>query len=208
MQSMRTSWNENHAVLRGTAAAEPVFSHTNHGVDFFLFPLTVPRLSGAEDRINVVAPAPLLEGSPLSPGGWVEVTGEVRTFNNRTGPGSRLVITLLARTLAETEEPPCNQLTLTGVLCKPPILRRTPLGRTICDLMLAVPRRYGRTDYLPVIAWGQLAQQVRSLSTGARICLEGRLQSRIYQKVTESGTEERVAYEVSMMRLESQHEDL
>ena len=151
---MRTSWNENHAVLRGTAAAEPVFSHTNHGVDFFLFPLIVPRLSGAEDRLNVVAPAPLLAGFPLIPGRQVEVAGEVRTFNNRTGPGSRLVITLLARTLTETEEAPCNQLTLSGVLCKPPILRRTPLGREICDLMLAVNRRYGRADYLPCIAWG------------------------------------------------------
>ena len=189
MQSMRTSWNENHAVLRGTAAAEPVFSHTNHGVDFFLFPLTVPRLSGAEDRINVVAPAPLLEGSPLSPGGWVEVTGEVRTFNNRTGPGSRLVITLLARTLAETEEPPCNQLTLTGVLCKPPILRRTPLGREICDLMLAVNRRYGRADYLPCIAWGALAQRCAGLTVGDGVALEGRLQSRIYQKVIDGVTQ-------------------
>ncbi len=201
MQSMRTSWNENHAVLRGTAAAEPVFSHTNHGVDFFLFPLTVPRLSGAEDRINVVAPAPLLEGSPLSPGGWVEVTGEVRTFNNRTGPGSRLVITLLARTLAETEEPPCNQLTLTGVLCKPPILRRTPLGREICDLMLAVNRRYGRADYLPCIAWGALAQRCAGLTVGDGVALEGRLQSRIYQKVIDGVTQERTAFEVSVTTL-------
>ena len=163
---MRTSWTENHAVLRGTAAAEPVFSHTNHGVDFFLFPLTVPRLSGAEDRLNVVAPAPLLADFPLTPGRRVEVAGEVRTFNNRTGPGSRLVITLLARALTETEEPPCNQLTLSGVLCKPPILRRTPLGREICDLMLAVNRRYGRADYLPCIAWGALAQRCAGLAVG------------------------------------------
>ena len=198
---MRTSWNENHAVLRGTAAAEPVFSHTNHGVDFFLFPLIVPRLSGAEDRLNVVAPAPLLAGFPLIPGRQVEVAGEVRTFNNRTGPGSRLVITLLARTLTETEEPPCNQLTLSGVLCKPPILRRTPLGREICDLMLAVNRRYGRADYLPCIAWGALAQRCAGLAVGDGVALEGRLQSRLYQKVVEGAVQERTAFEVSVTTL-------
>ena len=198
---MRTSWNENHAVLRGTAAAEPVFSHTNHGVDFFLFPLIVPRLSGAEDRLNVVAPAPLLAGFPLIPGRQVEVAGEVRTFNNRTGPGSRLVITLLARTLTETEEPPCNQLTLSGVLCKPPILRRTPLGREICDLMLAVNRRYGRADYLPCIAWGALAQRCAGLAVGDSVALEGRLQSRLYQKVVEGAVQERTAFEVSVTTL-------
>ena len=194
---MRTSWNENHAVLRGTAAAEPVFSHTNHGVDFFLFPLTVPRLSGAEDRLNVVAPAPLLAGFPLTPGR----AGEVRTFNNRTGPGSRLVITLLARALTETEEAPCNQLTLSGVLCKPPILRRTPLGREICDLMLAVNRRYGRADYLPCIAWGALAQRCAGLAVGDGVALEGRLQSRLYQKVVEGAVQERTAFEVSVTTL-------
>ena len=199
---MRTSWNENHAVLRGTAAAEAVFSHTNHGVDFFRFPLAVPRLSGVEDRLNVVAPAALLADFPLAPGRRVEVTGEVRTFNNRAGPGSRLVITLLARTLTETEEPPCNQLTLSGVLCKPPVLRRTPLGREICDLLLAVNRRYGRADYLPCIAWGALAQRCAGLAVGDGVALEGRLQSRLYQKTTAEGTvQERTAFEVSATTL-------
>ena len=198
---MRTSWNENHAVLRGTAAAEPVFSHTNHGVDFFVFPLSVPRLSGTEDRLNVVVPQPLLAECPPTPGRQLEVTGEVRTFNNRTGPGSRLVIPLLARALSDTEEPPCNQLTLSGVLCKPPVLRRTPLGREICDLMLAVNRRYGRADYLPCIAWGALAQRCGGLSVGDCVELEGRLQSRLYQKVVGGVTQERTAFEVSVTTL-------
>ena len=198
---MRTSWNENHAVLRGTAAAEPVFSHTNHGVDFFVFPLSVPRLSGTEDRLNVVVPQPLLTECPPTSGRRLEVMGEVRTFNNRTGPGSRLVITLLARALSDTEEPPCNQLTLSGVLCKPPVLRRTPLGREICDLMLAVNRRYGRADYLPCIAWGALAQRCGGLAVGDCVELEGRLQSRLYQKVVGGVTQERTAFEVSVTTL-------
>ena len=198
---MRTSWNENRAVLRGTAAAEPVPSHTSHGTRFFVFPLSVPRLSGAEDRLNVVVPQPLLAGLPPLPGRTVEVTGEVRTFNNRTGPGSRLVITLLARSLAETEEPPCNQLSLSGVLCKPPVLRRTPLGREICDLMLAVNRRYGRADYLPCIAWGALAQRCAGLAVGDGVELEGRLQSRVYQKLVDGVPQDRTAFEVSVTTL-------
>ena len=129
------------------------------------------------------------------------MSGEVRSFNNRSGVGSRLVITVLAREIRPGLGEPCNHIALAGTLCKPPILRRTPLGRQICDLMLAVPRRYGRADYLPVIAWGQLAVRSGALAVGDPLALEGRVQSRIYHKVTDQGTEARVAYEVSIMRL-------
>ena len=199
---MQTSWNENHAALRGTVDALPAFSHENHGVAYQVFPLAVPRLSGTVDRLNVVAARPLLERRPLTPGDRVEVQGEVRSFNNRTGPGSRLVITLFARSVAPTREEPANQLTLAGVLCKPPILRRTPLGREICDLMLAVNRKYGRADYLPCIAWGALARRCGGLEVGDGLRLEGRLQSRIYQKVVEGVVQDRTAFEISVMRLE------
>ena len=147
---MQTGWNENRALLCGTVAGEPVLSHENHGVSYDVFPLSVPRLSGAEDRLNVVAARPLLTDCPLAPGDRVEVQGEVRSFNNRTGPGSRLVITLFARSLSPTRAEPANCLELSGVLCKPPILRRTPLGREICDLMLAVNRKYGLPITCPV----------------------------------------------------------
>ena len=199
---MQTCWNENHAALRGTVDALPAFSHENHGVAYQVFPLAVPRLSGTVDRLNVVAARPLLERRPLTPGDRVEVQGEVRSFNNRTGPGSRLVITLFARSVAPTEEEPANHLELSGVLCKPPILRRTPLGREICDLMLAVNRKYGRADYLPCIAWGALARRCGGLEVGDGLRLEGRLQSRIYQKVVEGVVQDRTAFEISVMRLE------
>ena len=199
---MQTCWNENHAALRGTVDALPVFSHENHGVEYQVFPLAVPRLSGTVDRLNVVAARPLLERRPLTPGDRVEVQGEVRSFNNRTGPGSRLVITLFARSVAPTREEPANQLTLAGVLCKLPILRRTPLGREICDLMLAVNRKYGRADSLPCIAWGALARRCGGLEVGDGLRLEGRLQSRIYQKVVEGVVQDRTAFEISVMRLE------
>lgn len=199
---MQTGWNENRALLCGTVAGEPVLSHENHGVSYDVFPLSVPRLSGAEDRLNVVAARPLLTDCPLAPGDRVGVQGEVRSFNNRTGPGSRLVITLFARSLSPTRAEPANCLELSGVLCKPPILRRTPLGREICDLMLAVNRKYGRADYLPCIAWGTLAQRCGGLHVGDGVKLEGRLQSRSYQKVVDGVTQDRTAFEVSVMHLE------
>ena len=199
---MQTGWNENRALLRGTAAGSPVFSHENHGVAYDLFPLSVQRLSGAADRLNVVLPRSLLTACPVYEGLPLEVQGEVRSFNNRSGSGSRLVITVLARELAPTAEKPANHLALAGALCKPPILRRTPLGREICDLMLAVNRRYGRTDYLPCIAWGSLARRCAELAPGNRVELEGRLQSRVYTKRLGETSEERTAFEVSVSVLE------
>ena len=177
---MRTDWNENRALLRGTVLAAPELSHETHGVVYERFPLAVRRLSGSEDRINVLAARALLEACPVAPGAELEVEGEVRSFNNKSGYGSRLVITLHARALRPGEGGHENRLVLAGSLCKPPVFRRTPLGREICDLMLAVNRRYGRADYLPCIAWGALARCCAQLSVGDGVRLEGRLQSRGY----------------------------
>lgn len=200
---MQTDWNENHALLRGFAATAPVFSHENHGVSYHIFSLAVPRLSGAEDRLNVILSQSQLAQFPIAPGAPVEVQGEVRSFNNRTGPGSRLVITTFARSLSPwSQDEPANSLILAGTLCKLPTFRRTPLGREICDLMLAVNRRYGRADYLPCIAWGGLARRCAALTVGDGIRLEGRLQSRTYQKIVEGQSQERTAFEISVMRLE------
>lgn len=165
---MQTLWNENRAVLRGTAAAAPSLSHENHGTAYYTFPLSVLRLSGSEDRLNIIAALPLLEACPVEPGTQLELEGEVRSFNNKSGQGSRLVITFFARTLRPGQGEHRNELCLAGVLCKPPVLRRTPLGRDICDLMLAVNRRYGRADYLPCIAWGGPGPAVRRTGGGGR----------------------------------------
>jgi len=198
---MQTQRNENRAVLRGTAAAEPAPSHENHGVRYWTFPLAVRRLSGSEDTLNVVAAETLLADCPVRAGQEIEVEGEVRSFNNKSGAGSRLVITLYAKTLAPAEGEHRNELVLAGVLCKPPVFRRTPLGREICDLMLAVNRRYGRADYLPCIAWGAVAEKCGAMGVGDPLRLEGRLQSRGYTKVIDGTPQERTAFEVSVMRL-------
>ena len=188
--------------LHGRVEELPTLSHVNHGVAFHRFSLRVARLSGAEDLINVVAPQELLSRCPpLEPGQELTVTGEVRTFNNRSGEGRRLIISTFARELRPERGEEENHLELSGTLCKPPSLRFTPLGRTICDMILAVNRRYGRADYLPCIAWGSLAHRCGELSVGDPVQLNGRLQSRVYTKALEDRVEERTAFEVSVMSL-------
>ena len=190
---------ENRVILRGTVAGDAVLSHQVHGIDFYRFPLAVPRLSGREDVLNILCPGPA--AALPAAGDYVEVTGQVRSFNNRSGVGSRLVITVLARTVMPGIGEPCNQVTLQGALCKPPVLRQTPLGRDICDLLLAVNRRYRRADYLPCIAWGALALQCGRMGTGDPLRLEGRLQSRLYHKTIGETVQERTAFEISIASL-------
>lgn len=194
-----TTQTRNEVLLEGTALETPSLSHENHSTRFYRFALQVPRLSGQVDILPVLLPESQL--SQVTEGADIRVQGQLRSFNNRSGVGSRLVLTVYAQHLSPGLDEPHNQILLTGTLCKPPVFRRTPLGRSICDLMLAVPRRYGRADYLPVIAWGQLAVRAGRLQVGDPLALEGRVQSRTYHKVTDLGTEERVAYEVSMMHL-------
>ena len=192
--------NFNRVRLCGRAAGEPELSHINHGESFYRFPLSVERLSGQEDRLPVILPRPLLEAHPVHTGDVLTLTGQLRSFNNRSGQGPRLVVSVFAQTLQPGGEGPVNRIRLSGVICKPPTLRCTPLGREICDIILAVNRRYGRADYLPLIAWGTVARQTSILAVGARLTVEGRIQSRTYTKNLETGPQERVAYEVSVMR--------
>ncbi len=199
---MRMEWNANHINLVGTVGGTAEFSHENHGNTYFRFPLRVCRLSGVEDVLNVVAEQALLESECLQLGETLAVEGEVRSYNNRSGTGSKLVITVFARDMQRSREAHRNDLTLAGVLCRPPVLRRTPLGREICDMLLAVNRRYGRADYLPCIAWGGLAAWCSQLEVGDGLKLNGRLQSREYTKEIDGRRECRTAYEVSVMSLE------
>ncbi len=191
--------------LRGRLAAAPAFSHSNHGVEYLLLPLSVRRLSGAEDRLNVVAAREQLSGLVLEVDSTLAVRGEVRTFNNRSGVGSRLVVSVFAKELSQEEGEDENRLELSGTLCKSPVLRTTPLGRTICDMILAINRRYGRADYLPCIAWGSLAYRCGSMGVGDRLSLEGRLQSRVYTKEINGQLQERTAFEVSVMSLRPEY---
>ena len=199
---------ENEIMLHGRLALAPRMSHANHGETFYIFPLRVRRLSGAEDRLNVVAGERLLKLCPVDEGDEVTVQGQVRSFNDRSADKNRLVITAFARQMRKEHGPDENHLRLAGVLCKPPSFRRTPLGRDICDMMLAVNRNYGRADYLPCISWGALAYRCARLGVGDPVTLEGRLQSRTYTKRMEDREELRTAFEVSVMTMEGEERGL
>ena len=195
-------YTANRVLLRVTLAELPAFSHENHDKRFYRFILEVERLSGALDLLPVIVSEDVLCAMDLSGGSMLEVTGQVRSFNSRAETGRRLIISVYADTLTALEGEPANDVTLTGVVCKEPVYRRTPLGREICDVMLAVNRPYRRTDYIPCIFWGRTAETMRDAKVGQTVSLTGRLQSREYVKVLPDGSQRRTAYEVSAITAE------
>ena len=185
--------------LTGTALQSPEYSHENRRERFFKFPLRIFRLSGYCDELMILLSEKQMECCGICTGKRLHVEGQLRSYNNKSGVGSRLVLAIFAQNICVSDEEDCNLVYLSGALCKPPLCRSTPLGRNICDIMLAVNRRYGRADYIPCIAWGALAREIGMLAVGEYIAFEGRMQSRIYHKNTPEGVEARVAYEVSVM---------
>ena len=198
----------NHITLRGTLASLPQFSHENHGRRFFRFLLEVPRLSGTVDMLPVIAEEGILNSFGLSDGEMLTVAGQVRSHNVRNDGKRHLLIFVFANAIICEDGEPINDCVLEGPICREPTYRRTPLGREICDVMLAVPRAFKRADYLPCILWGRTALEVSRCHTRDRVQICGRLQSRSYTKVTENGSEERTAYEISALTAEILEEGL
>ena len=190
---------ENQITLRGQLLSFPHFSHEIHNKKFFRFTLEVARLSGAVDLLPVVADETILNSLDLSGGEMLTIYGQVRSHNLKTDGIRRLLVFVFAQSIVCEDGPPINDCTVEGVLCREPVYRRTPLGREICDVMLAVPRAFRRADYLPCILWGRTAYEISQCHTRDRIHIEGRLQSRIYTKLTEDGPQERTAYEISAL---------
>lgn len=198
----------NAITLRGTLCGLPELSHENHGKKFYRFCLDVPRLSGAVDTLPVVAEEAVLNQIDLSAGEMLTVTGQVRSHNQRTDGVRHLLIFVFASSVVAEDGDPINDVTIEGPLCREPTYRLTPLGREICDAMLAVPRAFHRADYLPCILWGRIAQMVSECHTRDIISIQGRLQSRIYTKMIEDGPQERTAYEISALTAEIVEENM
>lgn len=192
----------NTITLRGNLCQLPVFSHENHGRRFWRFSLEVPRLSGAVDTLPVIAEEQLVYAIDPTAGSMLTVSGQIRSHNQRSDTGRHLLIFVFATAITAEDGEPINDVILEGPLCKEPTYRRTPLGRQICDAMLAVPRAFRRADYLPCILWGRTAQEVSTCHVRDRVRIYGRLQSRIYTKLTEEGAFERTAYEISALQAE------
>lgn len=185
--------------LRGELVSIPEFSHENHGKLFYRFELDIPRLSGTVDTLPVITEASLLEDMDLSGGDMIAITGQIRSHNIRTDDSRHLLIFVFASTITVESGEPVNHVLLEGPLCREPNYRCTPLGREICDVMLAVKRGFRRADYIPCILWGRTAQEISACHTRDQIRICGRLQSRRYTKKTLDGTIERIAYEVSAL---------
>ena len=190
--------------LRGEICQNLQFGHELFGEQFYTTTLRVPRLSGAEDFLPITLSERLLLSEPLTAGSMLSLEGQLRSYNKVIEGSGRLLITAFAQRILnsdEDEENP-NRVQLTGALCKPPSYRTTPFGREIADLMLAVNRSYGKSDYIPCITWGRTARYAANLHIGDKVQLVGRFQSRAYQKQLPDGTTlNKVAYEVSVSRL-------
>lgn len=195
----------NRIVAAGCLEGTPVLSHEVMNEPFYTGTLLVRRLSGAVDRLPVTIPGKLLACLPPVEGQLLTMTGQVRSYNKVIDGTGRLMVTLFAQNISVTQDSDTlNKVSLVGALCKPPIYRSTPFGREICDMMLAVNRAFGKSDYIPCIAWGRNAQYAARFNVGDKISLTGRLQSREYQKLLENGEYmTRNAYEVSAFTLES-----
>ena len=195
--------------LRGHICESLQFGHELFGEQFYVTTLRVPRLSGAEDLLPITLSERLLMDAPLTVGNEICLEGQLRSYNKVVEGAGRLLITAFAQRLTDcdNEENP-NSVRLSGALCKPPSYRTTPFGREIADLMLAVNRSYGKSDYIPCITWGRTARYAASLKIGDKVQLVGRFQSRNYQKQMPDGSMLcKVAYEVSVSRLNDMKEE-
>lgn len=196
--------------LRGQITQNLEFGHELYGEQFYVTTLRVPRLSGAEDFLPITLSERLLLDEPITAGSNLCLEGQLRSYNKVIEGSGRLLITAFGQRLIncdeDTENP--NRVQLTGALCKSPSYRTTPFGREIADLMLAVNRSYGKSDYIPCIAWGRTARYASNLKVGDKVQLVGRFQSRAYQKQMPDGTTlNKVAYEVSISRLSALKEE-
>ena len=210
---METNYSENNQlVLVGKVTSDKRFSHEIYGEKFYIFDLSVPRLSGNADIIPITISERLLVERDIAVGDNIVIEGQFRSYNSYENEKNKLILTVFAKEIRfnqeeeefqPTKENVSNEVILTGYICKKPIYRKTPFGREIADLLLAVNRAYNKSDYIPCIAWGRNARFCENVPVGTEIRIVGRVQSRQYEKKYEDGTSEiKVAYEVSIASLE------
>ena len=195
----------NMAHICGEVIDRPKLSHKTYGEAFYIFKMGVNRNSGYQDQINMMVSERTLALDEIEVGNWLHIQGQVRTYNEEVEGRNHLNIVVFVRdfTYCTDDEPWINDIFLEGYLCKTPLARTSPLGRRICDMMLAVNRMYNKSDYIPCIAWGRNAVYSSSLDVGDKIAIRGRLQSREYKKREEDGSVTvKTAFEVTVTQLE------
>lgn len=200
-------FENNQVSIVGEVVSEFVYSHEVFGESFYMVELSVSRLSDSNDVIPVMVSERLMDVTGSYKGKFAHIIGQFRSYNRHEESRNRLVLSVFAREIRLEEEPDesvkPNYIFLDGYVCKPPIYRKTPLGREIADVLLAVNRPYGKSDYIPCICWGRNARFAEGFTVGGHVQLWGRIQSREYQKkLSETEFEKRIAYEVSVSKLE------
>ncbi len=191
-----TLYDTNQLHVSGFLKDDPVKSHVAYGEEFLSFDIMCRRLSGTYDQLPVLAPAGM--AGALRAGANYGIMGQLRSYNEYSETGTHLRLKIFAKKIMEVQKTDLNTVILEGHVCKDPVYRITPFGREIADLLLAVNRAYGKSDYIPIIVWGKNARFARQLKTGQKIRIEGRFQSRVYEKTLDEGkAEKRMAYEVS-----------
>lgn len=197
----------NQVSIIGEVASGFTFSHEVFGEGFYMVNVLVKRLSNSDDCIPLMVSERLIDVQQDYTGEYIMVTGQFRSYNQHEEKKNKLVLSVFVRELSFVEEEldgaKTNSILLDGYICKRPVYRKTPLGREIADLLLAVNRPYGKSDYIPCICWGRNARFASGFEVGEHVQVLGRIQSREYvKKITETETERRVAYEVSVSKLE------
>ena len=197
----------NQVSVMGKITSGFTFSHQVFGEGFYMMELQVKRLSDSEDRIPVMVSERLIDVTRNYEGEYISIHGQFRSYNRHEEKKNRLVLSVFAREISfvdeDMEAAPVNQIFLDGYICKPPVYRKTPLGREIADVLMAVNRPYGKSDYIPCICWGRNARYASAFEVGGHVLIWGRIQSREYTKrIGENETEKRTAYEVSVSKLE------
>ena len=189
----------NQVTLVGEIKTEFEFSHEVYGEKFYRFELSVERFSGTKDVLPVVVSERLIDVNQNYTGEMMEIQGQFRSFNKHEGNRSRLLLFVFASEakFMDKDALPVNQILMDGFTCKKPVYRTTPNGREIADVLLAVNRSYGISDYIPCICWGRNARYMGTCGTGTHIILQGRIQSREYNKKVGDQVEKKIAYEVS-----------
>jgi single-stranded DNA-binding protein len=201
---MNEKMKNNNVLLTGKIVSEPEYSHEVYGEQFFNLFLEVKRISGVADIVPLTISERLFNLEDKCTGTVVRVSGQFRSFNKHEENKNRLVLSVFVREIERVvndydEE---NEIEIDGFVCKNPVYRKTPLGREIADILFAVNRSYGKSDYIPCIVWGRNAVYTSGLPVGTHLKLTGRIQSRGYVKMHEDGTEEqRTAYEVSVSKI-------
>lgn len=197
----------NRAELTGVVLSPPIFNHKSYGEIFYTFLMGVDRKSGYRDCIQIVVSERLVWDIHFEAGSNIRIVGQIRTYNELNEGKNKLNIVIFTREFELLEEGVSviheNKIYLEGFACKKPMKRMSPLGREICDIMLAVNRMYNKSDYIPCIAWGRNAGYAGSLEIGTKISVEGRIQSREYRKKDEDeNVTVKTAYEVSILKIE------